>query len=146
MTVNLRILHSQTFLEARSQNVSLQDATTCCSCYRLPKRFLFSSFFLHELAIFWPAKKRRKDTFVPPSIPFPRYCLQLQQWWYLYCFAIIGSTSIVIHSVKQRLLRNRPGSDAATSRDFLRERLQRAFTPAKQLHLTAQYRLSMPLQ
>ena len=49
-------------------------------------------------------------------------------------FAILGSTSIVIHSVKQRLLRNQPGSDAATSRDFLSERLQRAFTHANQLH------------
>ena len=29
--------------------------------------------------------------------------MQLQQWWHLYCFAILGSTSIVIHSVKQRL-------------------------------------------
>ena len=57
----------------------------------------------------------------------------LQQWGHLYCFEILGSTSIVIHSVNQRLLRNRPGSDAATSRDFLGERLQRAFTRANQL-------------
>ena len=57
---------------------------------------------------------------------------------FLCCFAILGSASIVIHSVKQRLLRNRPGSDAATSCDFLRERLQRAFTRANQLHWTAQ--------
>ena len=40
---------------------------------------------------------------------------------------ILGSTSIVIHSVKQRLLRNRPGSDAVTSRECLRKRLQRVF-------------------
>ena len=51
-----------------------------------------------------------KTLFFPPSIPFPRLFLQLQQYWHLYCFAILGSTSIVIHSVKQRLLRNRPGS------------------------------------
>ena len=43
----------------------------------------------------------------------------------------------VIHNMKQRLLRNRPGSDAATSHNFLRERLQRAFTRANQLHWTA---------
>ena len=36
------------------------------------------------------------------------------------------------------LLRNRPGSDAVTSCYFLRERLQRAFTRANQLHWTAQ--------
>ena len=62
----------------------------------------------------------------------------MQKYLQFYCFTVLGSTSIVIHSVKQRLLRNRPGSDAATSRDFLRERLQRAFTRANQLHWTAQ--------
>ena len=41
--------------------------------------------------------------------------------------------------MKQRLLRNQPRSDAATSRDFLHERLQRAFTRANQLHWTAHY-------
>ena len=40
--------------------------------------------------------------------------------------------------MKQRLLRNQSGSDAATSRDFLRERLQKAFTHANQLQWTAQ--------
>ena len=84
-----------------------------------------------------PPKKKSKYPFFPPSTPFPGHFFQLQQWWHLYCFAILGSTSIVIHSVKQRLHRNRPGSDAGTSRDFLRERLQRAFTRANQLHRTA---------
>ena len=51
---------------------------------------------------------------------------------------ILGSTSIVTHSIKQRLLRNQPGNDAVTSHNFLRERLQRAFTCANQLHGTAQ--------
>ena len=41
--------------------------------------------------------------------------------------------------MKQRLLRNRPGSDIATSHDFLCKRLQRVFTRADQLHWTAQY-------
>ena len=71
--------------------------------------------FFHKFAIFWSAKKQRKDTFFPPSIPFPWYFLQLQQYWHLYCFAILGSTFTVIHSVKQCLLRNQPGCDAATS-------------------------------
>ena len=52
----------------------------------------------------------------------------------MYCCAITGSASIVIHSVKQRLLRNWPGSDAVTSCNFLHERLERAFIRAKQLH------------
>ena len=68
-----------------------------------PKRI----FPPYEFAIFWSAKQRRKDTFFPPSIPSPRYFLQLQQSWHLYCFAILGSTSTVIHSV---YIRNRPGS------------------------------------
>ena len=41
--------------------------------------------------------------------------------------------------MKLSLLRNRSGSDAATSHDFLRKRLQRAFTRANQLYWTAQY-------
>ena len=45
-----------------------------------------------------------------------------------------GNFCIVMHSVKQRLLRNWPGSDVATSRNFLRERLQKAFTRENQLH------------
>ena len=109
----------------------------------MPQTHFFS---LYELAIFWAEKDRKKDKekkdaktfFVHAPSPFPGNCLQLLQWWHLHCFAILGSTFILIHSVKQRLLRNRPGSDAATSRDFLRERLQRAFTRANQLHWTAQ--------
>ena len=92
--------------------------------------------FFPQIRDLLDSQKLTQRQFFPPSIPFPQQFLQLQQWWHLYCFAILGLTSIVIHSVKQRLLRNRPGSDAATSRDFLRERLQRAFTCANQLHWT----------
>ena len=120
-------------LEACSQSVSGNKQELVACAIGCPKMHFF-----HELTIFWLAKKRCKDTFFPPSIPFPWYFLQLQQWWHLYCFAVLGSTSIVIHSMKQHLLRNWPGSDAATSHDFLRERLRRAFTHANQLHWTAQ--------
>ena len=77
--------------------------------------------------------------FFPTFHPLSPVILQLQQWWHLCCFTILGSTSIVIHSVKQCLLRNRPGSDVATPRDFLGKRLQWAFTHANQLHWTVQY-------
>ena len=60
-------------------------------------------------------QKMTQRHFFPPSIPFPRYFLQLQRWWHLYCFTILGSTSIVIHSMKQCLLRNWPRSDTVTS-------------------------------
>ena len=108
------------FLEACSQNVS---------GYRMPQNAFFPQN--RDLHVSQTTMQR---PFFPLSITFLHYFLQLQQWWHLYCFAILHSTSIVIHSVKQCLLRNRPGSDAATSCDFLHERLQRAFTCANQLH------------
>ena len=78
-------------------------------------------------------KNDAKALFSHPPSPFPgNFCncssplaVLLQQSLgcylqrYLYCFAMLGSTSIVTHSVKQRLLRNRPGSalrPLATSR------------------------------
>ena len=91
-------------------------------------------FFLTNLRSSGQPKNYAKTLFSHPPSPFPGIFLQLQQWWHLYCFAILGSASIIIHSMKQRLLTNWPGSDAATSRDFLRERLQRAFTRAKGIH------------
>ena len=48
----------KTFLEARSQNVCIARAIGC------PKTHLF-----HELAIFWSAKKRRRDTFLSTLSP-----------------------------------------------------------------------------
>ena len=134
VTANFALPTLKTFLEARSQNVSGNKQQLVARAIGCPKTHNF-----HKVAIFWSAKKNDPKTLIfPPSIPFPSYFSQLQQFWHLYCLAILGSTSIVIHSVKQRLLRNRPGSDAGTSRDFLRERLQRAFTRANQLHCIAQ--------
>ena len=98
-----------------------QQAITCCSCYRMPQNAFFFFLFSTKSRSFGQPKKRRKDTFFPTRHSLSSVFLQLHQWWHLYCFAILGSTSIVIHSVKQRLLRNRPGSDAATSRDFLQD-------------------------
>ena len=140
VTVNSRILHCQLqrhfwrpvvrmcLVASNNLLLVLQDA---------PKNF-FSSFFLSS---FFSTNSRSSDlpkndakTLFSTLHPLSTVILQLQQWWHLYCFAILGSTSTVIHSVKQRLLRNRPGSDAATSRDFMRDRLQRAFTRANQLH------------
>ena len=71
----------------------------------------------------------------PPS-PFPGNFCNCNSGG-INSFQILGSASIVIHSMKQHLLRNQPRSDAATSRDFLHKRLQRAFTHANQLHWTA---------
>ena len=70
--------------------------------------------------------------FFSPSIPFPRYFWQLQQYWHLYCFTI----SFSFHCYTQREATPTQKSarkSAATSRDFLRERLQSAFTLANQI-------------
>ena len=48
----------------------------------------------------------------PSLVIFSPIFLQRQQWWHLSCLAILSSTSIVIHSVNQHLLRNWPGSDS----------------------------------
>ena len=84
-----------------------------------------------------PENAAKKDTWFHPPSPFPRnsckrnsngLCTVLQYSNFNF------RCKFVIHS----LLRNRPGSGAATSRDFLRERLQRAFTLANQLRWIAQ--------
>ena len=94
--------------------------------YDAPKRI----FSTNSRSSGQPKSDAKTQDFHPPS-PLHGNFLQPQQYWHLYGFAILGSTSTVIHSVKQRLLRNRPRKCAATSRDFLRERLQSAFTLAK---------------
>ena len=65
---------------------------------------IFFSFFSHKLTISWSAKNNNADIFFHPQSPFPcNFCEH-------NCFAIPGSTSIVIHSMNQRLLRNWAGS------------------------------------
>ena len=89
----------------------------------------------HKTAIFWSAKKQCKDTiFFHPPFPFPGNFCYCNSGGICTASQILGLTSIVIHSVKQHLLRNLPGSDAVTPRDFWHERLQRAFTCADLLH------------
>ena len=83
-----------------------QQARTCCLSCRMPQ----NAFFPQTCDLV--SQKMTQRHFFPPSIPFPGYFLQLQQQWQMHCFSILGSTSIVIHSVKQHLLRNQPGSDS----------------------------------
>ena len=105
--MNLRILHCQ------SQHVSIG-----CSCYRMPQI---------ELAIFWSAKKKKKKKkdaktlfLVHPPFPLPGN------------FCNCNSGGICTAS---QLYAELPLLYTATSRDVLRERLQRAST--KQLHCKA---------
>ena len=54
-------------VEARSHNVSGNKQELFSRAIGCPKRIFF-----YELTIFWSAPKRRKDTFLPSSIPFSR--------------------------------------------------------------------------
>ena len=108
-----------------------QQAITYCSCYRIPQN---ASFFLcvcvHALAIFWLAKSDGKTLF-SPLITFPLSFLQTQQQWHLYCFAVLGSASTVIHSVKQRLLRKRPGSGSCDLSRLLAQKIMKGVHSCK---------------
>ena len=113
------------FLEARSQNVSI----TCCSCYRMPQNAFFP---------------RNRDLLVSQKLTQRHFLSTLHS-----LSPVIFATTTVVAFVLPRnsrfnfhcctqcetsLLRNWPRSDAATSRDFMHKRLQRAFTRANQLH------------
>ena len=98
------------FLKVHSQNVSGNKQELVAHARRWQK-----TYFFHELAICWLAEKRCNDTFFHSPSPFPCNFCKRNKNGIFYCFAIPRSTSIVIHSVKQRLLRNGPGIDAAIS-------------------------------
>ena len=85
--VNFTLPTLKTFLEAHSQNVSGKKQNT-----RFPQTC--------DLLV---SQKMMQTLFSPPSIPLPRSFLQLQHWQHLHCFTILGSTSTVIHSVKQQI-------------------------------------------
>ena len=111
------------FLEARGHDVSGNN----CSCYRMPQ----NAFFFYELAIFWSAKKRRKDfisTLYPLSTVFFTTATVL-------AFILLRDSRSNFHCHTQREATPTQKSArkcAATSRDTLRERLQSPFTLANQ--------------
>ena len=93
-----------------------------------PKRIFF-----YELAIFCSAKKRSKDTFFPPTLhPLPMVIFATAT---VLAFVLLRSSRFNFHCYAREATPT-PKSAwkcAATSRDFLRERLQSAFTLANQL-------------
>ena len=96
--------------------------------------------FFPKLAIFWSAKKQCKDTFFSTHHPLSPVIFATAT---VVAFVLLCNSRFNFHCYTQceaNLLRNRPGNDAATTCNFLRERLQRAFTRANQLHWTVQYR------
>jgi len=86
-----------------------------------------NAFFPRIRDLLVSQKATQRPPFPPhPPSPFPGNI----------CNCNSGGICTALQFVKQRLLRNRAGSDAATSHDFLRKRLQR--THANQLHWLAQ--------
>ena len=104
--------------------------------YRMPQNAFFS-FFLSFFLFFLFSLSQTRNLLVSQKTTqrhfFPTFHT---------LSPVIFATATVVAFVlfrnsrfkKQRLFRNRPGSDAATSCDVLCERLQRALTCANQLH------------
>ena len=85
----------------------------------------------HEIAIFWSAKKRRKD--FPTLHPFSPVIFATAT---VVAFVLLRNCRFNFHCYTQREVTPTQKSArkcAATSRDILRERLQSAFTLANQL-------------
>ena len=102
---------------------------TCYSCYRMPQ----NAFLFHEIAIFRSAKKRRKDIFHPPSLSQVIFATATVVAFVLFC-----NSRFKFHCYIQRETTPTQKSSRKWRCDFLREKLQRAFNRANQLHWTAQ--------
>ena len=90
--------------------------------------------FFYELAIFWSAKKRCKDTFVSTLHPLSTVIFATAT---VLVFVQLRDSRFNFHCYTQREATPTQKSArkcAATSCDFLRKRLQSAFTLANQLH------------
>ena len=92
-----------------------------------------NAFFFYELAIFWSAKKRRKDTFFPTLHLLSTVIFATAT---VLAFVLLRDSRFNFHCYTQREstpTQKSARKSAATSRDLLRERLQSAFTLANQL-------------
>ena len=113
-----------------------QKAITCCLCYRMPQNTFFP--WTRDLLV---SQKTTQRHFIPTLHPLSPVIFATAT---VVAFVLLHNSRFNFHcytqhdAVKQRLLRNRPGSDAVTSHDFLHKRLQRAFTHANQHHWTTQ--------
>ena len=89
--------------------------------------------FFYELAIFWSAKKRCKDTFFSTLHPLSTVIFATAT---VLAFVRLRNSRFNFHCYTQREttpIQKSARKCAATSRDFLRERLKSAFTLANQL-------------
>ena len=119
------------FLKVRSQNVSgnTRPALTCCSCYRIPQ----NAFFLRTHDLLLSQKNDAKTLFSPTLHPLSTLIFATAT---VLAFVLLRNSRFNFHRYTQREATPTQKSAlkcAATSRDFLRERLQSAFTLANQL-------------
>ena len=110
--VNFTLFTLNAVLEASNQKCVWQQAITCCSCYKMPQnaRTIFSTLHPLSTVIFATAT--------------------------VLAFVLLRNSSFNFHFYTQREATPTQKSArkcAATSQDFLRGRLQSAFTLANQL-------------
>ena len=116
------------FFEDRSHNVSGKKAITCCSCYRMPQ----NAFFLRTRDFLVSQKTTQRhffSTLHPLSTVFFATATVL-------AFVLLRDSRFNSHCYTQREATPTQKSArkcTATSRNFLRERLQSAFNLANQL-------------
>ena len=132
---NFTLSTLKAFLEARSHNVFWQwAAVTCCSCYKMPP----NTFFLRtrDLLVSQKTTQRHLSSTLHPlsTVMFATATV--------VAFIPFRDSRFNFHCYTQREATPTQKSArkcAATSRDFLRETSQSAFTLANQLRWIAQY-------
>ena len=92
--------------------------------------------FFHKLAIFWSAKKMTQRHFFPTLHPLSPVFFATAT---VLAFVLLHNSRFNFHCYTQREATPAQKSAQKWHCNFLRERLQRAFTRANQLHWTAQY-------
>ena len=123
--VNFTLPTLKAFLEAECV---WQQAITCCSCYRMPQ----NAFFLRTRDLVFSKKSTQRHIF---STLHPLSTVIFATATVL-TFVLLRDSRLNFHCYTQREATPTQKSArkcAATSRDFLRERLQSAFTLANRL-------------
>ena len=127
--VNFTLFTLNAVLEASNQKCVWQQAITCCSCYRMPQ----NTFFLRTRDLLVSQITTQKHFFFPypPSLSMVIFATAT-----VVPFVLLPDSRFNFHCYTQREATPTQKSArkcAATSRDFLRERLQSAFSLANQL-------------
>ena len=112
----------------------LAISSNSCSCYRMPQ----NAFFLRTRDLLVSQKTTQRLFFHPPSLSTVIFATAT-----VSAFVLLRSSRFNFHCYTQREAMPTQKSAqkcAATSHNFLHERLQSTFTLANQLHWIAQYK------